>query len=1311
MSDGSVFYDAEGLFEAYSLNEMPKDAFTATVGYMILNPVPRSIYQQIPTLGSNDKGISLDYKMSLTYSALDILNGYNVPILKNYAWYPNDHVDLNCCATRAAELLGYTHTFTERAADPYKLGVLEQEVEKMLLLTWTKDIGIIRLSESYGEHTKYSDVAKTISSWLLGLEADVARPKIIFIWYANHIAFAVENKFLEVQMDLFARLSIKYQPSLRNTFNVLESKYPPNSGRPGGKIFITSSMLLKCASENALIAELARALAAADNDWENVAATAVMLLPYLEQAGRDIAIFLLNNTSIFNLKFSDYVKTCKEIHANVRLTQQLPGYHKKWPEAHKGRAWANNIYGIDIIGGRSELLKFDTEGEFVMRTIDPAIRGILTITESKPNQLKYITGPQYDSYLLSVIFRVTRKLIRPMVKLETMERWFNRRMFWAPSGGAPGAKLDWLTTGDTERASLQQNRTPDESYRLNKRGALLSLSLNDLKNTLSNRLRRAVQWSVEALKYESAKLRGILNTGIYPFLAQAYWLSQFDTNVADNVWYSTAHGNTTRLANSLRRLSDLTRTALMWDYADFNINHTIKQMQLLYYASVSVLLERSETLTSQGLVKQIWNDMLDALKFSMDAKGAAYLHSALAKLTVLAARSLQSGERATSYVNSMSNEVDTEIVKDTARRVLGMEVFTGANDKLGDDLFGTCSTMWEAVLTSALYNLTGSAGQVYKLTMEYGGDISSYGEYLRLSYDGQNNTVTGYAPRAMMGFIHGEYMLDSVVTPYERTATILEQLNKLKRRGWCPPDHLVDSIIARNTSLVYTDRDGHKHHVTGDKKLAITPAIFGGIGVTQTQDVEIVSAGAGGLIRPVNAKPVALIIPSGEGKTYTAMRYSFAIDHDSLVDETIARPLREHANLTGDWKPVNKYLRHVADEFLVHAHTPKMLLTWSRDTAPIGIRCFAAVLELPTGIRANIANRASVQREFGKNAARFKSTQGISEYAAKLYLQYMSTNTYSVDVFESTSQLPQYKLPKLPATAILRKAKTHVIDYDTLNRYGIRQVSSIDDALLESAVSGAVPKRLLSQALADYAKALDGWQKAGHYTEKIIHVSGLNRLTQPIRAYIECVIHDNLALTDATGYVQTSSKFRLNSHNFPDTHEITHYYGFLTSLLNTFNLSTNAGLNLLLDEMAPLRYSGRIGKLYRLYKLQRPNAVETRHNYRQFNRLESFFEYAQQFSEKNRLLAYATFSANFDKYIDSSLSLIPPLNDDTSVEFVSFCRSATLRYFESDSERFFDLLTRQPSELTVTFWVVEQHLSQVIRQELGKRFPGIILKD
>jgi len=503
----------------------------------------------------------------------------------------------------------------------------------------------------------------------------------------------------------------------------LTELYPRNAGRPGGKIHVELVGLVTSLSHSALSNQIARHLLSigALNEWELTTAASLILLPHTSRIGAEVVASLFS-FDIDRLSVRDLAKFFKAFHTTVRVTRILPGHGFLSVEE------ANLVYGVDLLTGPSEFLKASAREEILMRLKDQTLAAVPKVDPFAP-----FSETEYEELFDESLRQIIDETLPEAIKWKTFEEWYAQRFAWAASGGSPGATLTW-TSG---------------KERMNKRGTMTVLTYEQVRNVLEC-TERPINYSKAAIKFEKGKTRMIWNTSIYHYLFQAYVLDCLDNAQTalpspkarerglPTGWNASAHDSAARLASQYSRLCALRAPksiGLMWDFSDFNINHKLLSMLKLFARMGSAMAARLVSSVGQAdlgrmradfdacvdsISKARWNTILDSADQDQDPLIAEIV------------RSLQSGERATSFTNTFLNRTYIRLVQLYSARYLQTRLISDNLSQQGDDVFAIVENVFAGLLAATLINLTGAAGQLYKITMDYG----PRGEFLRYAYDG-----------------------------------------------------------------------------------------------------------------------------------------------------------------------------------------------------------------------------------------------------------------------------------------------------------------------------------------------------------------------------------------------------------------------------------------------------------------------------------------------------------------------------------------------------------------------------------------------
>lgn len=1350
-----VFWDIDKMYSDANL-QMSKDCYsieTAFLYWLTLHPTPPEVYNYLPVLDNYFSNIAEDGTVknlifpSLSSEARKIVKnelslGSAHCIGGEHITFYNYQRDFFSCATRLYKLLGLDTISTEWGVDVHKYGITSQLFCQHLLLSWFPGCKIVNDKQSICTGDEQLNSAHNMIWSAIGSNSNDSLPAVHIVIYlqADHVSFSIGKMFLSKNIintsSLYHGNRRKEDAGLDATSiqllrKALEESFMPVTGRAGAKVFIPDLSYLKhilneCTDRELLLQIIKNLLEMTGHDWGLTTVHGLLLSTIVDNAGGDILVMLAMRKEVYNPSLAKAAKELKAIHTSGRLFYSLTGVAKRFYPVNRGRAFARCIYGLDTIVGRSDKLPLDSKGEMLMRTVDPFTRGKLGISSSRSGlkYLTYDTTEKYAAFLKAITRESFSTLLKDKTHAESFKHWYSRRMYWGASGGAPGSKITWYGENGKE-----------EKLRLNKRGALIALK--PYKITKLWKLARhgsgekVIQFSKKATKFESGKLRAILNTSVENYVSQAYLQDQFHENIRDDLWYSYGHSTTGRISNAIRRLSDLRRmTPLMWDYSDFNINHTYYNMSLGYLYTGEIILDRLSIPKNSKLYIEIEDNIRDDVRYLIQARFNTYLADDELNLVIKAVRSLQSGERATSDINTTQNDIAVRVVEDASVRLLGLNTLDKVGDRAGDDAFLLCVSLFYASLTCALFNLTGEAGQVFKINVNCIKEVKDSspskslsgggsGEFLRLAYDGNTNTISGYPLRAMMGFIHGEFFAEPIPDPPSRAATLLEQVSKLSRRGWQTPNWLFTQVLKQTCTLVHTNKSGEKIRFTPDPTLVTMPRCFGGYGVSETNEGLPATIGAkNGFIKPI-MRQVAIYIPSGEGKTSLARLYpEYFLDHDQLVNPFTFTKLKEKAQNTGDWSICNNYLKKLVADYIAAASDERVILSWGPDTVPSELHPLAiAILNRNSnGIRANVANRQSIRDRCSRKTIHYVRTfaNTISIALSLVSGRLAVGRNWLVTVNSNSLPPPKFKNPQVSSLNLLKASKpSNFIDMTALHKKGLAMPPDVADAIITSALTGGWPKQDLNSSLAEYARELTSWTKAS--TVKVLVMSCDELLpNRQISSWLERNIPNYLGLV---GYAsdQKLTKFKVNQEGYPITKKLRHTYNSISSFMRPLGCSVLPTLYHLIDATeGPTR-------LHKLRNLAQQKISEYDRGMQEVTKLSELVTQCniylnvvrineqgtrpEKISDADR--AYCTFA--FD-WLDGGLDFIPTHNPGIATDLASFGRDLTIKLVDVNCDmRKLATINKRRLSLSV-HWLERMVILKVI-ETLNTYCPGIIYKD
>ncbi|AMU19320.1 RNA-dependent RNA polymerase [Fusagravirus kyu] len=580
-------------------------------------------------------------------------------------------------------------------------------------------------------------------------------------------------------------------------------------------------------------------------DWNSINVAGLFISPISSPLGFIPLLFFIVS-EIIKFPILDASKICKRFQNTIRVAGRIPFINILITQESEyvldrelgilNVEGIRMLYGIESLLGPSEYYKFEPISEIITRQVSPNLELSLykggsrgnntysTTIESINRREENIRKDMYNSMFFSIVKRIHRPF-------KTFRDWFKVKFSWSASGGCPGAKVNW---------------SADERIRVNKRGALLNVSVEEVVKAINDSFLNPVHYSKAARKYEKGKNRVIWNTSLLMYLAQSYLLytfesvldplqhdQSFELNQISSWNASTANADLRFISNRERLLSLNNHCGLMFDYSDFNINHSIIVQNKLYDVLSQVLMNKMKV--NQENYPQVIKDIKWLTEYVMRAKTFTVLDAGIEDNYISKVmRSLESGERGTSFINTFLSNCYIRNLNTNALNLLGNKLLINNLWLQGDDVFSVTNSLENSAMAVNLFNCLGYAGQPFKIGLSY----HNNGEFLRLSYDPKNKTIGGYPIRSCAGLVSGEFFKESVYDPDVRAGCYLNSIIRCNIRGAIIPNKLMFLLAKRNCKLVYTIPENNiKIRMIGDPTLALLPSILGGFGINSILDI------------------------------------------------------------------------------------------------------------------------------------------------------------------------------------------------------------------------------------------------------------------------------------------------------------------------------------------------------------------------------------------------------------------------------------------------------------------------------------------
>jgi hypothetical protein len=493
------------------------------------------------------------------------------------------------------------------------------------------------------------------------------------------------------------------------------------------------------------------------NDWTNAASASWALCFIANPAARRIHADVWSKFTLFKYPQMQALKAMKELHTIIRYTSV-------WVDgtvlSHDDLACCQYL---DSLFNRSELYKYSPSDEILMRVHPGPIQSVPSRQKDGRLRLPSRMHSNWNDELLDVLRKQQRSLLAGRTyRHPTFEEWWHSRSVWASGGSGAGFKLE-----------VYENDMRVTAIRGSKRMALEYMNEDDFWDVVTTM--QPVLHSRNAVKLEAGKNRALWNTSIMTFMIASYILEPTERLLTGEKWNAAPQKTGEQIHAILNRITAMRATdriSFMWDYADFNIQHTLDAQGLLWLAHTEAIQAVNTNRAADALLTR-------CCRWLVRAHSTTIMEDVNNKFIATVSRSLMTGSRGTSFTNTSLNGANKELIN---RAALRMGCKTGIMEPYygqGDDIFACVADYVSGVVLTGLINWMGLAGQTVKVLIG-----SARGEFLRLQYSGQpgSRAVVGFLNRCITGTINGEFKNLALNDPYERARSIMDQLVTLRVR-------------------------------------------------------------------------------------------------------------------------------------------------------------------------------------------------------------------------------------------------------------------------------------------------------------------------------------------------------------------------------------------------------------------------------------------------------------------------------------------------------------------------------------------------
>lgn len=381
-------------------------------------------------------------------------------------------------------------------------------------------------------------------------------------------------------------------------------------------------------------------------------------------------------------------------------------------------------------------------------------------------------------------------------------------------------------------------RTPSswEEFVINRQRYVSSGSTGGIKTTISGRAISAgkrvyfenvptaeiVSWlqSVPIMqasaseKFELGKSRAIYGTQPKDFLIMTYVLDILENAVEELP--GVQHRNTmphsmARIHHRLTTLSTTAPYALMLDYSNFNIQHTLDIQAQIFRCIARTAIQMHWPASYVQAATWCANSILNSWTIYPDTRENFRIR-----------QGLFSGSRGTAFMNSLLNYCYYSAATYVYKQLSPSSSVNVVHYHQGDDVWVTSN---DEAFNVVIYHIMMAAGLVFEPSKQ--NIAHSVGEFLRVWYDGTR--VHGFIARAIASLIISPLQSEPGTDLIEEARALDSQLRVLCRRGL--PSQLAAALW--KSLVVYKVRKAVSSGDVSDAQLlgAIsTSSIYGGIG-------------------------------------------------------------------------------------------------------------------------------------------------------------------------------------------------------------------------------------------------------------------------------------------------------------------------------------------------------------------------------------------------------------------------------------------------------------------------------------------------
>lgn len=458
-------------------------------------------------------------------------------------------------------------------------------------------------------------------------------------------------------------------------------------------------------------------------------------------------------SGIMQLKEWDYNKCMDDVHVLARATMTWFGKTLTVTEYNHYLYW--NMY-IGKFAGQADINK-----EIADRTAVAAPKLSYDVDKRE------WTNEQYQRDFLTAITENSKEFEFEARKLtKSFQEFIDTAFEWV----APGSVGGYSAIGDehkravTEILRVWHKELQESRVRLNKRGLFENPEAVDKLRKII--LEGGDSTTKMATKNEVKALRALFPANIAHYIVFSYFLNALErATIPKDTLIKGGMGKEIQLLYDWSGMAG-NMSKLMYDFKNFNIQHSIEDMQTTLRAAYAFMAKGEEH-----------REMRAACTWLMQSFSQMwYVPNEGDKIRFT--RGLLSGWRGTSWINTILNKAYVTIARYNCKRLYKFDpvkMYVGA----GDDVAIAGNTIHQL---SCFYRVMGKVGYEATTSKQLLG--TNVAEFLRNTYSSEG--CIGSVHRSLSQFISGNWLSAEFKTPYERLGGIRDALAMAKRRG-CGP--------------------------------------------------------------------------------------------------------------------------------------------------------------------------------------------------------------------------------------------------------------------------------------------------------------------------------------------------------------------------------------------------------------------------------------------------------------------------------------------------------------------------------------------